>query len=138
MYFWLYGIAYWALIQQKLTPPVLLFGVFADWICIYDHDTNTLNYYTGCGIIFIFHCQTKNKSGWCFPSFQQQQTNLHIENVHMFFITLSVKTNYTEWPSKSLCINLCYINYISKQPDSIHVNRQLLRYTRHEKITYAT
>ena len=31
VYFWLYGIAYWMLIQQKLTPPVLLFSDFAGW-----------------------------------------------------------------------------------------------------------
>ena len=32
MYFWLYGIAYWMPIQQKLPPPVLLFSVFAGWV----------------------------------------------------------------------------------------------------------
>ena len=31
VYFWLYGIAYWMLIQQKLPPPVLLFSNFAGW-----------------------------------------------------------------------------------------------------------
>ena len=29
VYFWLYGIAYWMPIQQKLPPPVLLFSDFA-------------------------------------------------------------------------------------------------------------
>ena len=29
VYFWLYGIAYWTPIQQKLPPPVLLFRDFA-------------------------------------------------------------------------------------------------------------
>ena len=29
--FWLYGIAYWMPIQQKLPPPVLLFSDFAGW-----------------------------------------------------------------------------------------------------------
>ena len=31
VYFWLYGIAYWMPIQQKLPPPVLLFSDFAGW-----------------------------------------------------------------------------------------------------------
>ena len=31
VYFWLYGIAYWMPIQQKLPPPVLLFSDFASW-----------------------------------------------------------------------------------------------------------
>ena len=32
VYFWLYGIAYWMPIQQKLPPPVLLFSDFAGWV----------------------------------------------------------------------------------------------------------
>ena len=31
VYFWLFGIAYWMPIQQKLPPPVLLFSDFAGW-----------------------------------------------------------------------------------------------------------
>ena len=31
VYFWLYGIAYWMPIQQKLAPLVLLFSDFAGW-----------------------------------------------------------------------------------------------------------
>ena len=31
VYFWLYGIAYWMLFQQKLSPPVLLFSDLAGW-----------------------------------------------------------------------------------------------------------
>ena len=34
VYFWLYSIAYWMPIQQKLTPPVLLFSVFC-WLRIW-------------------------------------------------------------------------------------------------------
>ena len=32
VYFWLYVTAYWMPIQQKLTPPVLLFSDFAGWV----------------------------------------------------------------------------------------------------------
>ena len=32
VYFWLYDIAYWMPIQQKLPPPVLLFSDFAGWV----------------------------------------------------------------------------------------------------------
>ena len=37
VYFWLYGITYWAPIQQKLTPPVLHFSDFAGWNIKYFH-----------------------------------------------------------------------------------------------------
>ena len=31
-YFWLYGIAFWMPIKQKLPPPVWLFSDFAGWV----------------------------------------------------------------------------------------------------------
>ena len=35
VYFWLNGIAYWMPIQQKPTPPVLLFSNFAGWVFLF-------------------------------------------------------------------------------------------------------
>ena len=40
VYFWLYGIAYWMPIQQKLSPPVLHFSDFASWDKCFATDKN--------------------------------------------------------------------------------------------------
>ena len=50
VYFWLYGIAFWVPIQQKLTLPLLLFSDFAGWEClsakcvIFYHKNTPLHY----------------------------------------------------------------------------------------------
>ena len=56
VYFWLYGIAYWMPIQQKLPPPVLLFSDFADWVTVIS--TNLLDFYrkNSCLRMFLDDC----------------------------------------------------------------------------------